>query len=160
MGHYHIGLNTKSKELCTIVIQWIKYEYQQLPMGLCNSPDIFQENMSELFVGLDTVRFYINDLLHVTKFFGQNILMSSKRCSPATISLGSRSTPANHAFAHTNLTIWVVTSLVTRLCPYQRKSRPFKPLQSQRLANNCVSWSVWSTSIVTYGKSALRFLPH
>ena len=36
-------------------------------MGLCNSPDIFQENMSELFVGLDTVCFYIRDLLHVTK---------------------------------------------------------------------------------------------
>ena len=36
-------------------------------MGLCNSPDIFQENMSELFVGLDTVRVYIDDLLHVTK---------------------------------------------------------------------------------------------
>ena len=36
-------------------------------MGLCNSPDIFQENMSELFVGLDTVRVYIDELLHVTK---------------------------------------------------------------------------------------------
>ena len=36
-------------------------------MGLCNSPDIFQEKMSELFVGLDTVRVYIDDLLHVTK---------------------------------------------------------------------------------------------
>ena len=36
-------------------------------MGMCNSPDIFQENMSELFIGLDTVRVYINDLLHVTK---------------------------------------------------------------------------------------------
>ena len=36
-------------------------------MGLCNSPDIFQENMSELFVGIDTVRVYIDDLLHVTK---------------------------------------------------------------------------------------------
>ena len=36
-------------------------------MGLCNSPDIFQEKMSELFIGLDTVRVYINDLLHVTK---------------------------------------------------------------------------------------------
>ena len=31
-------------------------------MGLCNSPDIFQEKMSELFVGLDTVRVYIDDL--------------------------------------------------------------------------------------------------
>ena len=36
-------------------------------MGLCNSPEIFQENMSELFVGLDRVRVYIDDLLHVTK---------------------------------------------------------------------------------------------
>ena len=36
-------------------------------MGLCNSHDIFQENLSELFVGLDTLRVYINDLLHVTK---------------------------------------------------------------------------------------------
>ena len=36
-------------------------------MGMCNSPDIFQEKMSELFVGLDIVRVYIDDLLHVTK---------------------------------------------------------------------------------------------
>ena len=36
-------------------------------MGLCNSPDIFQEKMSELFVVLDTVHVYIDDLLHVTK---------------------------------------------------------------------------------------------
>ena len=67
MGYYHIELSAKSKELFTIVTQWGKYEYQQLPMGLCNSPNIFQEKMSELFAGLDTVRVYIDDLLHVTK---------------------------------------------------------------------------------------------
>ena len=67
MGYYHIELSAKSKELCTIVTQWGKYEYQRLPMGLCNSPDIFQEKMSELFVGLDTVRVYIDDLLYATK---------------------------------------------------------------------------------------------
>ena len=44
-----------------------KYEYQQLPMYLCKIPDIFQEKMSELFFGLDTVHVYINELLHVTK---------------------------------------------------------------------------------------------
>ena len=55
-GYYHIELSAKSKELSTIVTQWGKYEYQRLPMGLCNSPDIFQEKMSELFIGLDTVR--------------------------------------------------------------------------------------------------------
>ena len=36
-------------------------------MGLCNSPDMFQEKMSELFVGLDTLCVYIDDHLHVTK---------------------------------------------------------------------------------------------
>ena len=35
-------------------------------MGLCNSRNIFQEKMSELFIGLDTVLVYIDDLLHVT----------------------------------------------------------------------------------------------
>ena len=44
-----------------------KYNYQRLPMSLCNSPDIFQEKMYELFVSLDTVGGYIDDLLHVTK---------------------------------------------------------------------------------------------
>ena len=67
MVYCHIELSANSKELFTIVTQWGKYEYQQLPMGLCNSPNIFQENMSELFVSLDTVRIYIIDLLHVTK---------------------------------------------------------------------------------------------
>ena len=32
-------------------------------MGLCNSPDIFQEKMNELFNGLEYVRTRIDDLL-------------------------------------------------------------------------------------------------
>ena len=36
-------------------------------MGLCNSPDIFQEKMNELFEGLDFVRAYIDDLLCLSK---------------------------------------------------------------------------------------------
>jgi hypothetical protein len=35
-------------------------------MGLCNSPDIFQEKMSDLMIGLDFVRAYIDDLLSIT----------------------------------------------------------------------------------------------
>ena len=44
-----------------------KYEYQKLPIGLCNSSDIFQEKMNELFNGLDYVRTYIDDLLTISK---------------------------------------------------------------------------------------------
>ena len=67
MGYYHIELAPESKRLCTIVLPWGKYEYQKLPMGLCNSPDIFQEKMSELFAGFDFVRTYIDDLLIISK---------------------------------------------------------------------------------------------
>ena len=66
-GYYHIELSAKSKELCNIVTQLGKYKYQRLPMGLCNSSDIFQENIFELFVGLDTVCVNIDNLMHVTK---------------------------------------------------------------------------------------------
>ena len=46
---------------------WGKYEYLKLPMGLCNSPDILQEKINELFAGFDYVRAYIDDLLLMTK---------------------------------------------------------------------------------------------
>ena len=67
MGYYHLELNEHSKELCTIVLPFGKFKYQRIPMGLCNSPDIFQEKMNQLFDGLDFVRAYINDLLCITK---------------------------------------------------------------------------------------------
>ena len=67
MGYYHLELTPDSKKLCTIVLPWGKYEYQRLPMGLCNSPDIFQEKMAELFSGFEFVRAYIDDLLCLTK---------------------------------------------------------------------------------------------
>ena len=67
MGYYHIELSPNSKRLCTIVTPWGKYECQRLPMGLCNSPDIFQERMSTLMDGLEFVRTYIDDLLVLTK---------------------------------------------------------------------------------------------
>ena len=67
MGYYHIELCPASKQLCTLVFPFGKYEMQRLPMGLCNSPDIFQERMSELMDGLNFVRTYIDDLLCLTK---------------------------------------------------------------------------------------------
>ena len=67
MGYYHIELSPNSKRYCTIVLPWGKYELQRLPMGLCNSPDIFQERMSDLFADLEFVRTYIDDLLTLTK---------------------------------------------------------------------------------------------
>ena len=67
MGYYHIELTPNAKKLCTIVLPWGKYEYQRLPMGLCNSPDIFQEKMSTLMYDLEYVRTYLDDILNITK---------------------------------------------------------------------------------------------
>ena len=66
MGYYHLELSPESKELCTIVLPFGKFEYQRIPMGLCNSPDIFQEKINEIFDGLDFVRAYIDDVLVLT----------------------------------------------------------------------------------------------
>src|SRR5688500_991679 len=67
MGYYHIMLTPNASWLCTVVLPWGKYEYLRLPMGLCNSPDIFQEKMSELMVGLEFARAYLDNLLILSK---------------------------------------------------------------------------------------------
>jgi len=67
MGCCHIRLDPASKQLCTVALPFGKHECQAIPMGLCNSPDIFQEKMSELMDGLAFVRTYIDDLLCLTK---------------------------------------------------------------------------------------------
>ncbi len=66
VGYYHIKLDADARKLCTIVFPFGKYEYCRLPMGLCNSPDIFQERMSDLMQGLEFVRTYLDDLLVTT----------------------------------------------------------------------------------------------
>ena len=67
MGYYHIELTPNARRLCTIIMPWGKYEYCHLPMGCCNAPDIFQEEMSELMAGLEFVRVYLDDILCITK---------------------------------------------------------------------------------------------
>ena len=48
-------------------------------MGVCNSPDIFQEKISKLFEGFDMVHFYIDDVLVITKSdFKYHINVSDK----------------------------------------------------------------------------------
>ncbi len=67
MGYYHIMLTPNASRLCTVVLPWGKYEYLRLPMGLCNSPDIFQEKINSLMAGLEFVRAYLDDLLIISK---------------------------------------------------------------------------------------------
>ena len=64
MGYYTIRLTRHTQELCTIIAPWGKYSYQQLPMGVAVSSDIFQLKMMQLMHGLEEfVRTYLDDLL-------------------------------------------------------------------------------------------------
>jgi Reverse transcriptase (RNA-dependent DNA polymerase) len=79
MSYYHIEFSPDAKKLCTIVLPFGKFEYQRLPMGLCNSPDIFQEKMFNLMMDLEYVRAYIDDLLVTTKGSSEDHLQKLKR---------------------------------------------------------------------------------
>ncbi|MGH7974221.1 MAG: reverse transcriptase/ribonuclease H family protein, partial [bacterium] len=67
MGYFTIRLNPDAQRYCTIVLPWGTYKYLRLPLGVANSPDIFQDKMSDLMIGLEFVRTYLDDLLVITK---------------------------------------------------------------------------------------------
>ena len=98
-------------------------------MGMCNNPDIFQEKISELFVVLDTLRVYINNLLHVIKGSWTEHITFLEEMFTQIQKAGLKFNARNYALGPTNLTTRVITSLVTGLCPYQRNLRQFKPSQ-------------------------------
>ena len=63
MGYYHVQLDEASQNLCSFVMPWGKYKYLRLPMGIKNSPDIFQGIINNVFSGLDNVKAYLDDIL-------------------------------------------------------------------------------------------------
>ena len=67
MGYYHIRPRKEASNLCTIILPWRKYKYKYLPMMVCNSLEIFQEKMNDMFCGMKFIRAYINDQLIITK---------------------------------------------------------------------------------------------
>ena len=67
MGYYNIDFQPGYKQLCTILIPRVKYEFQKLPMGVYNSPDISQEKISSTLKGFIMVHANINDVIVITK---------------------------------------------------------------------------------------------
>ena len=58
--------STDAINLCTVILPWGKYKYKRLPMGVCNSPDVFQGGMNKPFQGFEYICVYIDDLLVLT----------------------------------------------------------------------------------------------
>jgi Reverse transcriptase (RNA-dependent DNA polymerase)/RNase H-like domain found in reverse transcriptase len=63
MGYYHIPLDDASQKLCTMILPWGKYRYLLLPMGIKNSPDIFQSIMDDILGDLEYSCAYKDDIL-------------------------------------------------------------------------------------------------
>jgi hypothetical protein len=62
MCYYTYELDDESAELCVIIAPYGKFKYQQLPMGIKQSPDFTQEIIEEVLCGLDVKMYIINDI--------------------------------------------------------------------------------------------------
>ena len=66
MGYYHIPLDEASQKLCTTALPWGVYQYKVLPMGIKNSPDIFQGIMNSFFNDVPFASTYLDDILIIS----------------------------------------------------------------------------------------------
>ena len=67
MGYYDIPLISQARNLCNIILPWVKYQYKRLPTGVSNSPGVFRDKMNKMFRGFESIQVYIYDLLIITK---------------------------------------------------------------------------------------------
>ena len=67
MGYYTIRIYPDRQDMTTIVINFGKFRYNRLPMGMCASGDIFQAKVDELLGDIEGVKTYIDDKLVLRK---------------------------------------------------------------------------------------------
>ena len=73
-GYYTIRISPASQDMTTIVTEFGKFKYNRLPMGICDSRDIFQAKVDKIFGDIKGVKTYINDILVLCKdFFEKHI---------------------------------------------------------------------------------------
>ena len=66
LGYYNIFLTDVENKVCRMIIPFVNYKHNCLPMGVCIAPDIFKEQMSSLMENLDFARVYLDNLLVIT----------------------------------------------------------------------------------------------
>ena len=60
-------LDKFSRDLYTIVLPWGKYCYNSVPMGVASSPELSQRALGNLFLDMENILFYLDDILLVSK---------------------------------------------------------------------------------------------
>ena len=64
---YTLRLGPDAQKVCTTILPWNKYSYLPLPMGIAESPKIFQHKIPILMETLEFIHIYLDDLLTITK---------------------------------------------------------------------------------------------
>ena len=105
-------------------------------MGLCNSPDIFQEKMSELFSGFEYVRAYIDDLLIISKDSFDNHIEKIDSVLQRLTEAGLKVNATKSFFAQHELEYlgyWITREGIQ---PIPKKSKQYKTLLHLKLVNS------------------------
>ena len=68
VGYYTIRLLPAIQDMTMMVTEFGKFRYNNLPMGLCASVDIFQVRVDNLLGDIEGKKTYINDII----FFGED----------------------------------------------------------------------------------------
>ena len=80
-----------------------KFEYQKLTIGLCNSHDIFQEKINDLFNGLEYVRAFVDDLSNTSNGSFEDCLNKVKIVIKKLKAVGFKINVEKSFFARDNL---------------------------------------------------------
>ena len=67
LSYYTMKMAKHVQKYLTIILQWGKYQYLKMPMGLSISTDVFQQEITKFFDRLKYVLVYIDDVLVLTK---------------------------------------------------------------------------------------------
>ena len=70
---YHIKMVENSKSLTTFSTPQGHYEWNVLPLGLRNAPQIFQRKMDDIFKEYDFIHVYVDDMLISSKSIDQHL---------------------------------------------------------------------------------------
>ena len=67
MGYYTISISLDSQDMTTIFIEFGKFKYNRIPMGVCVSGNILQAKVDNIPGDIEGVKTYIYDILVLRK---------------------------------------------------------------------------------------------